>query len=117
LTRYNEDPVRMFSARALRSKGYRVTEARTGQAALALLEDVDEDFDLLITDVIMPDMDGPTLIEHVRATQPDLRIICISGYAESTFRDRLNQFDDLHFLAKPFTLQQLAGKAKEAMAL
>jgi two-component system, cell cycle sensor histidine kinase and response regulator CckA len=111
----DEDPVRMFSARALRSKGYRVTEARTGQAAIALMDGEDEPFDLLITDVIMPEMDGPALIEHVRATQPNLRIICISGYAESTFRDKLNQFEDLHFLAKPFTLQQLAGKAKDAM--
>lgn len=112
----DEDPVRMFGARALRSKGYRVTEARTGQAALALLDQQDEPFDLLITDVVMPEMDGPALIEHVRGTRPEIRVICISGYAESTFRDKLSEFGDLHFLAKPFTLQQLATTVKEAMA-
>lgn len=112
----DEDPVRMFGARALRSKGYKVTEARTGQAALSLLGQGEEPFDLLITDVIMPEMDGPSLIEHVRANRPDMRVICISGYAESTFRDKLDEFGDLHFLAKPFTLQQLAGKVKEVMA-
>ncbi len=112
----DEDPVRMFGARALRSKGYRVTEARTGQAALALLDQEEEAFDLLITDVVMPEMDGPALIEHVRATKPNMRVICISGYAESTFRDKLVEFDNLHFLAKPFTLQQLAGTVKEVMA-
>ena len=112
----DEDPVRMFGARALRSKGYRVTEARTGQAALALLEREAVPFDLLITDVVMPELDGPALIEQIRASHPDMRVICISGYAESTFRDKLSEFGDLHFLAKPFTLQQLAGKVKEVMA-
>lgn len=111
----DEDPVRLFAARALRSKGYQVTEARTGEAAMALLEAAAEPFDLLVTDVVMPEMDGPTLIEHVRGTWPDMRVICISGYAESTFRDKLSEFEDLHFLSKPFSLQQLAGKVKEVM--
>ncbi|MCB9928957.1 MAG: response regulator [Alphaproteobacteria bacterium] len=112
----DEDPVRLFAARALRSKGYRVTEARTGLAAVALLEQATEPFDLLITDVVMPEMDGPALIERVRANWPQTRVICISGYAEGAFRDKLSEFDDVRFLAKPFSLQELAGKVKDVLA-
>ena len=111
----DEDPVRMFAARALRSKGYRVTEARTGLAALAILEAEAEPFDLMITDVVMPELDGPALIEQARATRPAMPVVCVSGYAESTFRDKLNEFDNLHFLAKPFTLDQLAGTVKQVL--
>jgi two-component system cell cycle sensor histidine kinase/response regulator CckA len=110
----DEDPVRMFCARALRSKGYRVTEARNGQAAISLIENNVDPFDLMITDVVMPEMDGPTLIEMSRAIRPDLPIICISGYADGSFRDRINQFGNLLFLGKPFTLQQLAKVVKDA---
>ena len=113
----DEDAVRLFAARALRAKGYKVLEARTGEAALELLGVVDDFIDLMITDVVMPEMDGPTLIKEMRATRPDLRVICISGYAEETFRDKLGESDDIHFLPKPFSLNQLAGKVKDVMSL
>ena len=112
----DEDPVRLFSARALRNKGYKVLEARSGELALELL-DTAEQPDILITDVVMPRMDGPTLIGKVRERRPDLKIICISGYAEGSFREKLDRFEDIHFLPKPFSLQQLAGKVKEVMAV
>ncbi len=110
----DEDPVRVFCARALRGKGYRVTEVRTGQAAMTLIKDGRTPFDLMITDIVMPEMDGPALIEQARATTPQLPVICISGYAEGAFREKLNQFDNIIFLAKPFTLQQLAKAVKDA---
>ncbi len=113
----DEDAVRLFSARALRAKGYKVLEARTGEAALELLEVVDDYIDLMITDAVMPEMDGPTLIKELRETRPELRVICISGYAEETFRDKLGESDDIHFLPKPFSLDQLAGKVKDVMSL
>ncbi|MCZ6845491.1 MAG: PAS domain-containing protein [Alphaproteobacteria bacterium] len=113
----DEDAVRLFSARALRAKGYKVLEARTGEAALELLGAVDDYIDLMITDVVMPEMDGPTLIKEMRNSRPDLRVICISGYAEETFRDKLDESDDIHFLPKPFSLNQLAGKVKDVMNL
>ncbi|MFB3102286.1 MAG: ATP-binding protein, partial [Alphaproteobacteria bacterium] len=113
----DEDAVRLFSARALRAKGYKVLEARTGEAALELLGAVDDYIDLMITDVVMPEMDGPTLIKEMRNSRPDLRVICISGYAEETFRDKLGESDDIHFLPKPFSLNQLAGKVKDVMNL
>ena len=71
--------------------------------------------DLIITDVVMPRMDGPTLIKEVRQKQPSLKVIFISGYAEDNFRRRLDMDADIHFLPKPFSLKQLAGKVKEVM--
>ncbi len=111
----DEDPVRLFASRALRSKGYRVLEARTGLAALSVLEDGEEHVDLIVTDVVMPEMDGPALIERVRAERPSMRIICISGYAEGSFREKLGTFRNIHFLPKPFTLGQLAERVKEVL--
>ncbi len=71
--------------------------------------------DLMITDIVMPQMDGTQLIKHVREKRPDLRVICISGYAEEAFRTRLDNLEGIHFLPKPFSLDQLAGKVKEVM--
>jgi len=111
----DEDAVRLFSARALRAKGYKVLEARTGEAAMELMGVVEEPIDLLITDAVMPEMDGPTLIKNVRDRTPEMPVICISGYAEEAFRKRLGEDQDIHFLPKPFSLAQLAGKVKEVM--
>ena len=113
----DEDAVRLFSARALRAKGYKVLEAHTGEAALELLGEVDDIIDLMITDAVMPEMDGPTLIMEMRSDRPDLPVICISGDAEETFREKLGANDDIHFLPKPFSLDQLAGKVKGVMNL
>jgi len=111
----DEDPVRLFSARALRNKGYTVLEAASGEAALEVIGKGGANIDLLITDVVMPRMDGPSLIREVRETIPDIKIICISGYAEDAFRKKLDRSADIHFLPKPFSLNQLAGKVKEVM--
>jgi two-component system cell cycle sensor histidine kinase/response regulator CckA len=73
------------------------------------------EIDLLITDVVMPRMDGPTLIREVRIQRPDMKVIFISGYAEDSFRRKLDENADIHFLPKPFSLKQLAGKVKEVM--
>jgi len=111
----DEDGVRAFSARALRNKGYDVLEARSGDAALEVLGEAEKPIDLLITDVVMPRIDGPTLVRQVRESRPDLKVIFISGYTEDAFRKRLDQDAGIHFLPKPFSLKQLAGKVKEVM--
>jgi two-component system cell cycle sensor histidine kinase/response regulator CckA len=111
----DEDAVRLFSARALRNKGYKVVEAKSGEAALELISGDAANIDLLITDVVMPQMDGTTLIKHVRERVPEMKVICISGYAEEAFRNRLDSAESVHFLPKPFSLDQLAGKVKEVM--
>ena len=111
----DEDPVRLFSARALRNKGYKVIEAKSGEAALEIITSGNEKVELLITDVVMPRMDGPNLVKHVRELYPDMKVIFISGYTEDAFRKRLDHDTDIHFLPKPFSLKQLAGKVKEVM--
>jgi two-component system, cell cycle sensor histidine kinase and response regulator CckA len=110
----DEDPVRIFGARALRNKGYTVLEARSGEAALEMMESADK-VDLLITDVVMPRMDGPGLVREVRETHPDMKVIFISGYTEDSFRQRLGSDSNIHFLPKPFSLKQLATKVKEVI--
>jgi two-component system cell cycle sensor histidine kinase/response regulator CckA len=112
----DEDAVRMFGARALRNKGYNVVEASSGEAALKLLDDGADRIDVLISDVVMPGMDGPSMVRRARDKRPDMKVIFISGYTEDSLRKRMEVAGDVHFLAKPFTLQQLAGKVKEIMA-
>jgi two-component system cell cycle sensor histidine kinase/response regulator CckA len=111
----DEDPVRLFGSRALRNKGYKVLEAKNGDAALAVINDSPEKIDLVISDVVMPHHDGPTLIRAVRERYPHMKVIFISGYAEDQFRESIEREPGIHFLAKPFSLDQLAGKVKEVM--
>jgi two-component system cell cycle sensor histidine kinase/response regulator CckA len=82
---------------------------------MELMGVIEEPIDRLITDAVMPEMDGPTLIKNVRDATPEMPVICISGYAEETFRKRLGEDTDIHFLPKPFSLAQLAGKVKEVL--
>jgi two-component system cell cycle sensor histidine kinase/response regulator CckA len=111
----DEDPVRLFGARALRNKGYEVIEARSGEAALEILNTEPRHIDLLITDMMMPVIDGPTLIRIIREKMPNLKVMCISGYAEENMRKRLEDQADIAFLAKPFSLKQLASMVKQVL--
>ncbi|MCF8474278.1 MAG: response regulator [Emcibacter sp.] len=110
----DEDPVRMFASRALRNKGYNVYEANSGEAALALFKENEAELDLLISDVVMPIMDGPSLVRKIRETNKKLKVIFISGYAEDAF-DKSSGDEDFHFLPKPFSLKQLAEQVKEVL--
>lgn len=112
----DEDAVRVFAARALKNKGYNVLEARTGEQAMDMLHD-GEEIDLLITDMMMPGMDGGTLSRFVKVERPDARIILISGYSEEVARGDVVDSPDIHFLPKPFSLGQLATKVKDVLAL
>ena len=107
--------MRLFGARALCNKGYEVIEAKNGEGALEILAADADSIDLLITDVVMPGVDGPTLIRQVRGDHPNMKVIFISGYIEDAFRKNLDEGEVVHFLPKPFSLQQLAGKVKEVM--
>ncbi|MFP4314355.1 MAG: PAS domain S-box protein [Alphaproteobacteria bacterium] len=110
----DEDAVRTFSQRALANKGYDVLAADCGDSALQLLEDnTDTKIDLLVTDVVMPGIDGPTLAQRLRQGSPNLRIIFMSGYTEDRLKDHMG--DNIFFLPKPFTLKQLAEKVKEVL--
>jgi len=111
----DEDPVRKFGARALRNKGYDVIEAESGEAALGILRNAPGKIDLLITDVVMPRLDGPGLVREVREICPDIKVIFISGYTEDAFRRRLDSDGNIDFLPKPFSLKQLAAKVKDVI--
>jgi two-component system, cell cycle sensor histidine kinase and response regulator CckA len=69
----------------------------------------------VISDVVMPEMDGPTLLKHLRKANPDIKIIFISGYAEEAFRNNLDEDETFTFLPKPFSLKKLAAAVKEAL--
>jgi two-component system cell cycle sensor histidine kinase/response regulator CckA len=111
----DEDAVRSFAARALGQRGYRVLEATTGTEALEVFNSHNGDVDLVISDVVMPEMDGPTLMKHLRSERPDVKIIFISGYAEDAFRRNLSDKEDFMFLQKPFDLKELAAAVKAAL--
>ena len=110
----DEDAVRVFAARALKNKGYKVLEARTGEQALDILRDTPL-VNLMITDMMMPGMDGGTLARLIRVERPEIRIIVISGYSEEVARGDIVDTADFHFLPKPFSLGQLASKVKEVL--
>jgi two-component system cell cycle sensor histidine kinase/response regulator CckA len=110
----DEDAVRLFGARALRNKGYRVLEARSGETALDVLRG-EEGVDVLVSDVVMPGMDGATLARLVRMERPRVQVILMSGYAEDVALGEFSGEDGIHFLPKPFSLKQLAGKVKDVM--
>jgi two-component system cell cycle sensor histidine kinase/response regulator CckA len=110
----DEDAVRTFGQRALTNKGYVVLAADSGESALKLMEQQEnKHIDLLVTDVVMPIMDGPTLAQRMRQSSPGLRIVFMSGYTEDRLKDHMGE--GIYFLPKPFTLKQLAEKVKEVL--
>ena len=111
----DEEAVRAFAGRALEARGYKVFQAASGTEALDLFNDMSEPVDLVISDVVMPGMDGPTLMRELRRRQPDLKIIFVSGYAEDAFQRHLPKGEDFQFLPKPFSLKELATIVKETL--
>ena len=111
----DEDGLRSLNARGLRSRGYSVIEASNGIEAMEALEEKDGAVDLVVSDVVMPEMDGPTLLKAMRGRNPNLKIIFVSGYAEDAFEKSLPEKEQFAFLPKPFTLTQLVAAVKETM--
>lgn len=115
----DEDAVRLFAARALTDKGYKVDQAQNGIEALNILKKMhnagEQAPDLLITDVVMPKADGPTLVKEAQKFYPEMRVMYISGYAEDAFRDMVRLEEKIRFLSKPFSLKVLAARVKETL--
>jgi two-component system cell cycle sensor histidine kinase/response regulator CckA len=111
----DEEGLRSLNARGLRSRGYSVIEASNGIEAMEALEQRNGAVDLVVSDVVMPEMDGPTLLKTMRSRNPDLKIIFVSGYAEDAFEKSLPKNQQFAFLPKPFTLSQLVAAVKETM--
>jgi two-component system, cell cycle sensor histidine kinase and response regulator CckA len=94
-----------------------VLEAGNGVEAIDVLERSQGQIDLVVSDVVMPEMDGPTLLRELRTRNPELKIIFVSGYAEDAFQKHLPTDGPVPaFLAKPFTLKQLVNAVKETLA-
>ena len=112
----DEDAVRAFGARALTSRGYTVVEAASGAEALDIALDPDQaPIDLIVSDVVMPEMDGPTMFAELRKRGIDIKVIFVSGYADDAFKRNLPDGAVYDFLAKPFSLKGLVEKVKENM--
>src|SRR5262245_49941769 len=112
----DEEGLRALNARGLQSRGYTVIEAGNGVEALEELARRDGRVDLVVSDVVMPEMDGPTLLKELKKRDPDIKIIFVSGYAEDAFDKSLPDHKQFNFLPKPFTLKQLVTAVKETMA-
>jgi two-component system, cell cycle sensor histidine kinase and response regulator CckA len=112
----DEDGLRSLNARGLRSRGYTVVEAANGVEAMEVLEAQDGKIDLVVSDVVMPEMDGPTLLKEMRGRNPTLKVIFVSGYAEDAFEKSLAANEQFAFLPKPFTLSQLVAQVKQTIA-
>ena len=111
----DEKDLRSLNARGLTSRGYTVLQAGNGVEAIEILEKHNGQVDLVVSDVVMPEMDGPALLKELRRRRPELKIIFVSGYAEEAFAN--NQPEGQHkFLAKPFELKTLIATVKETMA-
>jgi two-component system cell cycle sensor histidine kinase/response regulator CckA len=111
----DEDAVRLFGARALRNKGYRVLEANDGEHALDVINEFGDPIDLILTDVMMPGMDGHTLVRLILEELPGIKVILMSGYTEDAIPGEITEDASINFLPKPFSLQELAGKVKEVL--
>src|SRR5665213_1725849 len=111
----DEATVRAVAERALTRHGYTVLVAENGEAALEILAR-ESQIDLMISDVVMPTMDGPATAREARRSHPDLPILFISGYAEEQLRQSID-LDRVAFLAKPFSVQKLAEAARDAVQM
>jgi two-component system cell cycle sensor histidine kinase/response regulator CckA len=111
----DEDAVRALNARMLVSRGYTVHEAASGVEALDIFLQHDGKIDLVVSDVVMPEMDGPTLLGQLRQRNPATKVVFVSGYAEEAFRKNLPEGEEFHFLPKPFTMKQLVETVKATM--
>ena len=110
----DEDMVRAVAERALTRQGYEVQTAADGDEGLEIVEEGGE-FDLVVSDVVMPSMDGPAMAREIRKLKPRLPILFMSGYAEEQLRQDIN-IEAMHFIPKPFSVQQIADKVAGVLA-
>ena len=111
----DEEAVRRGGKRMLETRGYTVHEAGSGIEALDIMEELGGAVDIVVSDVVMPEMDGPTLLRELRKSYPDLKFIFVSGYAEDAFARNLPAEAKFGFLPKPFSLKQLAEAVREML--
>ena len=109
----DEDMVRAVAERALARQGYQVVACPGGEEGLAAI-DGDVEFDIVVSDVVMPGMDGPAMVRAIRERLPDIPVLFMSGYAEESLRKDID-IPDMHFIAKPFSVSGLSDKVAQVM--
>jgi len=112
----DDDMVRAISVRTLKTTGYEVFEADGGEEALEILDEIDNKIDLMISDVMMPGMDGPSLLIEVRKRLPDVKVIFVSGFAEDEVRKSFADDHSVEYLAKPYSFDQINSKVKTVLS-
>lgn len=111
----DEDTVRAVAERALAREGYEVVSASDGEEGLEIIQS-GEKFDLVVSDVVMPSMDGPAMVREVRKIEPDLPVLFMSGYAEAQLREDID-VDNMFFIPKPFSVQQITAKVADILSM
>jgi len=112
----DEDSLRQAAAHALQEQGYKVVEVRNGVEAVRICDEWQDELHLLITDVVMPQMDGRQLAAHVNRVRPNTKILYVSGYAKGAILDKGALEPNAEFLAKPFRLSELLQKVGEMVS-
>jgi hypothetical protein len=111
----DEAGVRRSAARILGRFGYRVIPAANGLEAIEIARKSQEKIDLLLTDVVMPEISGPELVDELLAHEPTLKTIYMSGYADELLDDHGVLPEDVHFLKKPFTIRSLSATVRHVL--
>jgi PAS domain S-box-containing protein len=111
----DEESVRSMTCAFLRDKGYQVIESLTPENALEILQKAGKEINLILTDVIMPGMDGKTLYEKAKQIHPELKVLFMSGYPDEIISPRGILTANAPFLQKPFNSQKLAQKIREIL--
>jgi len=111
----DEESVRAVAERALTRQGYEVTVASDGEEGLEFVR-LGRRYDLVISDVVMPVMDGPAMAREIRELAPAMPVLFMSGYAEEQLRNQID-ITNMHFLPKPFSVQQITDKVREVMGV
>ncbi|MBL0161143.1 MAG: PAS domain S-box protein [Bryobacterales bacterium] len=111
----DEEEVRELAVTILKARGYRTLEASSGREAIAIAESHREPIDLLVTDVVMPGMTGPELAGHMKTRLPQARVVYVSGYPEEILGQCELPAEEVFFVRKPYTLEALMAKVREAL--
>jgi CheY-like chemotaxis protein len=111
----DQDDLRRLVVTVLESRGYRVLDAADGAGALRLSEETEEVIDLLLTDVIMPDLTGKQVADRIQQARPGIRVLFMSGYADELIARKGVLDRGVSFLQKPFTIDTLVTKIREVL--
>ncbi|HJX31182.1 MAG TPA: response regulator, partial [Thermodesulfobacteriota bacterium] len=111
----DEDTVRRLAVDILRRQGYRVLEATEGGEALVMCEKEKEPIDLILTDIVMPHMSGPELIERLKQVRKDFKVLYMTGYTDETIVQHGILEEGIELIHKPFNIEKLARKVREVL--